>query len=115
MRNRLAWDEPTGRLMSFDDYCELLLSKWDNAMANPNITERQHIMPQHTYVDSSVDIYHYESYEADCWKLQKILGIYSKIPEVNAGSYSTKHTERTKEITRLLYAEDFKQFGYETC
>ena len=113
MRNRAAFEEPTSNLLTFERYCELLLSKWGKIMANPNITERQHVTPQYKYVDSSVDIYRYETFERDCIKIQKRLGINVPIPRVNAGGYDTKHTERTIEITNELYGEDFKTFGYD--
>lgn len=112
MRNRAAFEEPTGELMSFLEYCELLLSKWDKIMANPNITERQHVTPQHKYVDSSVDIYSYENFIHGCLKIQKRLGMVKPIPRVNIGQYYTKHTDKTIEITRELYRGDFERFGY---
>jgi len=113
MRNHRAFEEPTGNMMDFSGYCELILRKWDKMMANPNITERQHVTPQHKYVDSTVVIYRHETFERDCIKIQKRLGINQPIPRVNVGTYNTKHTDRTIEITNKLYSEDFKTFGYE--
>ena len=113
MRNRAKFEEPTKIMMHFTGYCELLLNKWDKIMANPNITERQHVTPQHEYVDSSVDIYRYENFIHSCMKIQRRFGINKPIPRINIGQYYTKHTDRTIEITRMLYAEDFKRFNYK--
>ncbi len=112
MRNRTAFEEPTGRLMSFEEYCELLYKDWDKIMANPNVTERQHVTPQYKYVDSSVDVHYYEQFELACLKIQKRLGMSKPVPRVNMGVYDTNHTDRTKRITRELYGEDFDRFGY---
>ena len=112
MRNRAAFEEPTGKLMSFESYCELLHRDWDRIMDNPNVTERQHVTPQHVYVDEDVDLYRFENFAEECEKIKKRLGITGETPRVNWGGYATKHTERTKEITRILYGEDFKTFNY---
>ena len=117
MRNRMAFEEPTGDMMSFVDYCELLYRKWDGLMNDPDMTNVkttniQHIRPQGDYVDSDVNIYHCEDFNNECRKIQSILGITGPIPKRNVGRYNTEHTPRTIEITNILYGDDFKRFGY---
>ena len=118
MRNISAFNEPTGKPMSFVDYCELLLSKWDEifddtGLTNLRITNRQHVRPQYKYVDKDVNIYRYENFREECIKIQDAIGIDRCFPKTNIGSYKTKHTDRTIEITNELYAKDFKVFDYE--
>jgi hypothetical protein len=113
MRNRAAFEEPTGKYMSFVAYCELLLDKWDKIMANPNITERQHVTEQYKYVDDTVDIYRHEDFVNECKRLQKRLGMNTPVPHVNGAQYATQHTDRTIQITNIIYEKDFETFGYK--
>ena len=118
MRNRKAFEDPTGRRMRFTKYCELLYSKWDGLMndsdmTNVKITNIQHIRPQSDYVDDDVEIYRHEDFKNECLRIQERLGIDVAIPRRNMAKYNTKHTDRTIEKTNELYAEDFKTFGYD--
>jgi len=119
MRNRTAFEEPTGKMMSFGAYCELLLSKWHQLMNNPNrsnveITNIQHIRPQGDYVDGDVDIYRHEDFINECLKIQDRIGMTRKpVPMLNVGKYKTVHTPRTIEITNALYEYDFELFNYK--
>ena len=117
MRNRAAFEEPTGSFMGFVDYCELLHSKWERLMNDPDmnnvkITNIQHVRPQSGYVDDDVEIYRYENFTNECLRVRDRLGISRDVQKRNVGSYNTQHTDRTIEITNELYADDFRKFGY---
>lgn len=114
MKNRmsLVYNEPTDLWLTFDEYMEVLLHR------SPHIGHVQwnikaHVMPQWTFIDNRVEVYRFEDFDAECMRLQERLDIDRPVPRVNVGSYDTEHTERTIEITNLLYEEDFKRFGYK--
>lgn len=113
MRNihSVVYNEPTRERMSFTEYMETLLQRWDNLV--PAWREKAHVMPQVSFLEPGMDVFRFERFEEDCEELKSILGIDRKTPHVNIGSYKTKHTPRTIEITRMLYEEDFKALGYD--
>ena len=113
MRNihSIVYNEPTRKRMGFEQYMETLLSRWDKLVEPWN--EKAHVMPQISFLEPGMDVFRFERFEEDCEKLKEILGIERKTPHVNAGSYKTKHTPRTIEITRMLYEEDFKALNYD--
>ena len=113
MRNRhaLTYNEPTRDLMDFPQYMETLLSRWDKLVYPWR--EKAHVMPQHTFLEPDIDVFRYEQFEEGCETLKEMLNITGPVPKVNVGHYDTKHTKRTLEITRELYADDFKIFNYD--
>ena len=106
-----VFNEPTRNRMSFTDYMELLLSRWDN-LVEPH-REKAHVLPQVTFLEDGIDVYRYENFNEECIRLGKRLGINNNVPHVNKGTNIPAHTDRTIEITRELYAEDFETFGYD--
>ena len=61
MRNRTSaiFNEPTKDLITFDQYMETLLDRWDG-MQDAEWRTRAHVMPQHMYIDNRVDMYRHE-------------------------------------------------------
>jgi hypothetical protein len=113
MRNRHSqvYNEPTRKQIDFPEYMELLLSRWDKLV--PAWREKAHVMPQVSFLDPRVNVFRFEEFKESCEVLMRMFGIDGPIPYVNKGHSLPKHTERTKEITRILYEEDFKRFRYE--
>ena len=107
----VVYNEPTRQRMSFPDYMELLLSRWDNLV--PEHREKAHVLPQVEFIEEGMDVYRYEHFEDECKRLAKKLNIIGPIPFVNKGHYKAQHTERTREITRILYEDDFRELGYD--
>lgn len=114
MRNRhsIIYNEPTDQLMSFPEYMDRLYYRWP-MLDDVNHHEKAHILPQHVFIDERVDVYRFENFAADWKKVTEILGVPYKMKHVNRGPQHKQHTKRTIEIVNELYAEDFKQFGYE--
>jgi len=113
MRNIMSrvYNEPTRKQMLFETYMETLLGRWDKLVEPWN--EKAHVLPQHMFIEEGMDIFRFENFEDGCKEVQAVLGMNKPVPHVNAGHYNTKHTERTIEITRILYEKDFKLLGYD--
>lgn len=114
MRNRTSavYNEPTRDRVSFDDYMELLLYRWHQL--SKEWRERAHVVPQVEYLtDERINIFRHENFGAECEILARMFGLTHKPTRVNVGKDTPKHTERTREITRQLYADDFKRLNYE--
>jgi hypothetical protein len=122
MRNRssVIFNEPTRQQLSFIEYMELLVDRWEGITSGEDganykyYRTKAHVLPQHTFIDDRVEVYRYEDYDSECKRLMKRLGISNNVQRVNIAKYKTQHTQRTIEITNTLYAEDFKVFGYKT-
>jgi len=117
MRNRSSavFNEPTRELLTFSVYMETLLKRWDNIKLTTDHArwrEVAHVIPQVTYLDDRINIFRFEKFKAECEILRRMFNIPHSLNHVNRGSVVPNHTERTREITRELYKEDFKAFGY---
>lgn len=113
MRNRhaIVYNEPTRNFMEFPQYMETLLSRWNNLSSKWR--EKAHVMPQHMFLEDDMDVFRYEQFKEGCETLKDMFDIIGPTPKVNVGHYTTKHTERTLEITRMLYEDDFKMLNYD--
>ena len=122
MRNYWSPDfqEPIAAFVSFDYFMEILLERWDSLSNVWNA--RCLVIPQVDYLtDDRINIFRYENIQSECDILKRMFRIKKPLEQVNVSSdyrtcfHSTlpSHTERTKEITRMLYAEDFKQLNYD--
>ena len=107
----IVYNEPTRQVMSFEEYMETLLDRWDH-LVEPH-REKAHVIPQVDFLDERVNVFRYERFEEDCRYIKEILGIVGPTPKVNVGSYTAKHNKRTIEITRELYKDDFKALQYD--
>ena len=112
MKNRtsVVFNEPTKKLITFDEYMDVLAERWDKMDGEWHT--KAHVSPQHKFIDDRVEVFRFEWFESECAKLKKKLGISKAIPHVNRGGKKSKHTKRTIEIVNELYKEDFKTFGY---
>jgi len=113
MRNIMSpvFQEPVAYRLSFAAYMELLLERWDKLSSVWN--ERCHVVPQVEYLNDRVNIFRFEKIESECDVLKRMFGIDKGLQKVNPGVALPQHTERTREITRLLYRDDFKRLGYD--
>ena len=110
IRSRV-YNEPTKIKMSFPVYMETLLHRWDKL--THVWREKAHVVPQVNFIEDGMDVFRFERFEEGCEAIRQRLGMNRETRHVNAGRYNAKHTDRTIEITRKLYGEDFKAFGYD--
>lgn len=113
MKNINVFHEPTNYKTNFVHYCRMLSHRWDKIESVDHF-RKSHVIPQHMFVNNSVETYRFEDFENECKRLCDRLGIVRKVPKTNASEYTCEHTEETIEITNRLYRKDFERFGYET-